>query len=43
MFRPIEVVAGNMLPDNMQEIISGISPGTQVVKDALVVENTVDE
>ena len=30
-FRRAEVVAGNMLPDNMQEIVSGIKPGDQVV------------
>jgi membrane fusion protein, heavy metal efflux system len=43
MFRRLEVVAGNMLPDNMQEIASGITAGTRVVKDALVFQNTVEQ
>jgi hypothetical protein len=32
-----------MLPGNMQEIISGIQPGQQVVQSALVLQNTVDQ
>ncbi len=35
-FRRIEVVGGNMLPGNLQEIVSGIQPGQQVVANALV-------
>ncbi|MGH9712521.1 MAG: efflux RND transporter periplasmic adaptor subunit [Candidatus Acidiferrales bacterium] len=42
-FRRIEVRAGVMLPDNMQEIISGIRPGQQIVKNALELQNTVDQ
>lgn len=42
-FRRVEVVAGAMLPDNMQEIASGVAPGMQVVKDALVLQNTVEQ
>jgi len=42
-FHRVEVVAGNMLPGNMQEIISGIQPGQQVVQSALVLQNTVDQ
>jgi cobalt-zinc-cadmium efflux system membrane fusion protein len=42
-FRRTEVVAGNALPDKMQEIISGIKPGQQVVRDALVLQNTVEQ
>jgi cobalt-zinc-cadmium efflux system membrane fusion protein len=42
-FKRLEVVAGNMLPGNMQEIISGIKPGAQVVQDALVLQNTVGQ
>jgi cobalt-zinc-cadmium efflux system membrane fusion protein len=38
-----EVSSGNMLPGNMQEIVSGISPGTQVVQNALVFQNTVEQ
>jgi cobalt-zinc-cadmium efflux system membrane fusion protein len=42
-FRRVDVVAGNMLPGNMQEVVSGIRPGTQVVKNALVLQNTVEQ
>jgi len=42
-FHRVEVVAGQTLPDNQQEIISGINPGTQVVRDALMFENTVEQ
>jgi cobalt-zinc-cadmium efflux system membrane fusion protein len=42
-FRRTEVVAGNSLPDKMQEIISGIKPGQQVVSNALVLQNTVEQ
>jgi cobalt-zinc-cadmium efflux system membrane fusion protein len=40
-FRQVEVVAGNMLPDGMQEILTGISAGQQVVVDALAFQTTV--
>ena len=42
-FRRIEVVAGNMLPDGMQEIVSGIAPGQQVVSNALAFQNSVEQ
>jgi membrane fusion protein, heavy metal efflux system len=42
-FRRIEVVGGSMLPNNMQEVISGIKPGDQVVTNALVFQNTVEQ
>jgi membrane fusion protein, heavy metal efflux system len=42
-FRRAEVVAGNALPDKMQEIISGIKPGQQVVSNALLLQNTVEQ
>jgi membrane fusion protein, heavy metal efflux system len=42
-FRRTEVVAGEMPPNNMQEIISGIQSGQQVVNDALALENTVEQ
>jgi cobalt-zinc-cadmium efflux system membrane fusion protein len=42
-FRRVEVTAGNMLPGNLQEIRSGVSPGQQVVANALVLENTVSQ
>jgi membrane fusion protein, heavy metal efflux system len=42
-FRRMEVVAGRMLPDNLQEVVSGLKPGTQVVSNALVFQNTVEQ
>lgn len=42
-FRRVEVVTGNSLPDNRQEIVSGIRPGQQVVSNALVLQNTVEQ
>ncbi len=42
-FRRTEVVAGNSLPDKMQEITSGVKPGQQVVGNALVLQNTVEQ
>jgi len=42
-FRRQEVTAGNMLPDNLQEIVSGIKPGDRVVSNALVFQNTVEQ
>ena len=34
---------GDMLPGNMQEVVSGIKPGDQVVLNALVFQNTVEQ
>ena len=42
-FRRVEVVGGDALPDNMQEIKSGLTPGEQVVSNALVLEHTISE
>jgi cobalt-zinc-cadmium efflux system membrane fusion protein len=42
-FKRLEVVAGNMLPDNQQEVISGIKPGDKFVLNALVFQNTVEQ
>jgi cobalt-zinc-cadmium efflux system membrane fusion protein len=42
-FRRIEVIAGSMLADNRQEIISGLQPAQQVVANALVLQNTVEQ
>jgi len=42
-FRREEVNAGNMLPDNMQEVVWGIKPGDRVVTSALVFQNTVEQ
>jgi hypothetical protein len=37
------VVSGNMLPNNMQAIVSGLKPGDQVVSNALALQNTVEQ
>jgi cobalt-zinc-cadmium efflux system membrane fusion protein len=42
-FRRIEVKDGEMLPGNMQEIVSGLAPGDQVVANALEFQNTVEQ
>ncbi len=42
-FHRVEVVAGKMLPGNLQEVVSGIKPGQHVVANALVLENTVEQ
>jgi cobalt-zinc-cadmium efflux system membrane fusion protein len=42
-FRRVEVVGGNMLPGDLQEIVSGIKPGDQVVANALVLENAQEQ
>ncbi len=42
-FKRLEVTAGGMLPGNMQEIVAGINPGAQVVENALVMQNTVEQ
>ena len=42
-FRRVAVVGGNMLPDGMQEVISGIAPGQQVVANALAFQNSVEQ
>jgi membrane fusion protein, heavy metal efflux system len=42
-FRRVEVVSGDALPGNLQEVRSGIAPGQQVVANALVLEHTIDQ
>ena len=42
-FKRLEVVTGNMLPGNMQEVVSGIKPGDQIVSNALALQNTVEQ
>jgi hypothetical protein len=32
-----------MLPGKMQEVVSGIKPGDQVVSNALVLQNTLEQ
>ncbi len=42
-FRRVEVKAGATLPDKMQEVLSGIAPGQQVVSNGLVMQNTAEQ
>src|SRR5271170_6377254 len=42
-FRRVEVTGGDMLPGNMQEILSGLAPGDHVVTNALEFQNTVQQ
>jgi cobalt-zinc-cadmium efflux system membrane fusion protein len=42
-FKRLEIITGNMLPDNMQEVVSGIKPGDRVVSNALSLQNTVEQ
>jgi len=39
----VEVKSGEMLPNKMQEVISGVKPGQQVVSNALVLQNTAEQ
>ena len=42
-FRRTAVVGGDMLPDGMQEVLSGIAPGQQVLTNALEFQNTAEQ
>jgi len=42
-FRRVEVVAGDMLPNQTQEVLSGLKPGDQVVTKALDLDSTVEQ
>jgi cobalt-zinc-cadmium efflux system membrane fusion protein len=42
-FQRVEVRGGDMLPGNMQEIVSGIGPGQKVVANALELQSTVEQ
>jgi cobalt-zinc-cadmium efflux system membrane fusion protein len=42
-FKRVEITSGNTLPDNMQEVISGMQPGEQVIQNALVFQNAVEQ
>jgi cobalt-zinc-cadmium efflux system membrane fusion protein len=41
-FKRVEVTAGDMLPGNNQQILSGIDPGQQVVSEVLQLEATLE-
>jgi cobalt-zinc-cadmium efflux system membrane fusion protein len=40
-FRRVEVAGGDALPNNIQEIKSGIQPGQQIVANALVLDHAI--
>jgi cobalt-zinc-cadmium efflux system membrane fusion protein len=42
-FRRQEIAAGSMLPGDIQEVVTGLKPGDQVVAGALVFQNTVEQ
>ena len=42
-FRRVEVTVGQTFPNNVQEILAGLQPGQQVVLNALVFQNTVEQ
>jgi len=42
-FRRQEIAGGGMVPNNLQEVVSGVKPGDQVVERALVLQNTVEQ
>jgi len=42
-FRRLQVTAGSVLPDNMVEITSGLRPGEQLVGNALILQNAVEQ
>src|SRR5260370_481963 len=42
-FRPRELLPDHTLPRTLQEIVSGMQPGQQVVQNALVFQNTVEQ
>jgi len=42
-FRRVPVTAGDMLPGNLQEIVSGAAPGQQLVANALEFQNTAEQ
>ncbi|MGD0908936.1 MAG: efflux RND transporter periplasmic adaptor subunit [Candidatus Acidiferrales bacterium] len=41
-FRRTQVTSGAQLPNNMQEILSGLQPGQQVVSNAGTIQNAID-
>ncbi len=42
-FRRLEVTAGKMAPGNLQEVLKGLTPGSQVVSNALVLQSTAEQ
>ena len=42
-FQRVEIVIGRTLPGSIQEVISGIKPGVQVIQNALAFQNTAEQ
>jgi len=42
-FKRQEIVTGNMLPGNQQEVVKGLKPGDKVVANALDLQSTVEQ
>jgi cobalt-zinc-cadmium efflux system membrane fusion protein len=43
IFRRVEIIGGRMLPNNMQEVISGIKPGSEVIANALQFSSSIEQ
>ncbi|MGO8933969.1 MAG: efflux RND transporter periplasmic adaptor subunit [Terracidiphilus sp.] len=41
-FKRVEVVSGDQLPNNLQQVLSGLQPGQQIVTNAINLENAID-
>jgi len=41
-FRRVAVTSGAQLPNQMQQVLTGLQPGQQVVSNALVLQNAID-
>ena len=41
-FKRIQVISGEQLPNNIQEILSGLRPGQQVISNAINLQNVID-
>jgi membrane fusion protein, heavy metal efflux system len=41
-FRRSEITSGARLPNNMQEVLTGLQPGQQVVSNAVTLQNAID-
>lgn len=42
-FRRVEVVSGEISPDQMQEVVSGLQPGARVVANALALQHAIEQ
>ncbi len=42
-FQRVQIEAGATLPGDLQEVLSGLTPGAQVVKSALTLENILEQ